>query len=680
MYKAVISICFVLITIFSFSPLLAKDHLPITLKQIVEARSIVDVKVSPDGKYFAYLQLVPRNVLVEEDGKPYLELYVSDPTGNTKRFISGKKRIGSISWGAKSQFIYFIALREQDRYASIYRISVEGGEAEKVVGSHSDISAYTVNSDESGLTYLAMPAESEAEAKLLRKGFNAKVYEESDNKKSAYYVDLLEPNSVHFQLNIKQHIHTVDYHPNKEMLLIRSAPTGSKDDAYTASQYQVVLQNGRVVQRFETEGKLSIAQWSPDGKQVAIIGAENKNDPASGRLYVAEVKSGKLREFIKDYLGHVKDIQWLSNSQLAFLGHIGTQSEIAIINLDSGEITPKFEVGEMVITSIHGDSSGSIMAGIASSDAHPREVVNLSSKRAVRISRSNPWLESIKLPRQETISFKARDGVDIQGVLIYPTNHSEQKKYPLIMIVHGGPERHVSDGWLDKYSYPIKYAAQKGFAIFLPNYRGSTGRGVDFSKLGQADYAGAEFNDLVDAIQYLTESGLVDKKRVGITGSSYGGYASAWGATALSDYFAASVMFVGISDQISKFGTTDVPEEIYNIHARKYPWDDWEWMLERSPIYHSHKAKTPLLILHGENDTRVHPSQSMELYRYIKTRTDTPVRLVLYPNEGHGNKNNAAQLDYALRLMRWMEFYLQGNNDKKEMPPYGMAHLLNFDS
>ena len=192
--------------------------------------------------------------------------------------------------------------------------------------------------------------------------------------------------------------------------------------------------------------------------------------------------------------------------------------------------------------------------------------------------------------------------------------------------------------------------------------------------MGQGDYAGKEFDDLVDAITHLDKQGIINKDRVGITGGSYGGYASAWGATALSEHFAASVMFVGISDQLSKFGTTDIPNEMYNVHARSYPWEKWQWMLERSPIYHTDKAKTPLLIMHGDSDTRVHPSQSMELYRYIKTRTDTPVRLVLYPGEGHGNRKVAAKLDYSIRLMRWMEFYLKGRSKGNKIPNYKIDH------
>lgn len=306
---------------------------------------------------------------------------------------------------------------------------------------------------------------------------------------------------------------------------------------------------------------------------------------------------------------------------------------------------------------------------------------SLTNKKLTRLTKYNQdYLKQVKIPKQESIQYKARDGVEIGGILVYPTNYKKGKRYPLIMSVHGGPEAHVANGWINRYSTPAIYAASKGFVIFFPNYRGSTGRGVDFSKMGQNDYAGAEFNDLVDGKQHLINIGLVDKDRVGITGGSYGGFASAWGATALTEHFAASVMFVGISNHISKFGTTDIPKEMNLVHARSYPWDKWQWYLERSPIYYTADTKTPILIMHGEKDTRVHPSQSMELYRYLKTHGKVPVRLVTYPNEGHGNRKAAAQLDYSIRAMRWMSFYLQGKKkEKMAIPDYDIDYKASLE-
>ncbi|MDQ7048403.1 MAG: prolyl oligopeptidase family serine peptidase [Enterobacterales bacterium] len=256
----------------------------------------------------------------------------------------------------------------------------------------------------------------------------------------------------------------------------------------------------------------------------------------------------------------------------------------------------------------------------------------------------------------------------MQGLLIYPLNYKKNRKYPLILMVHGGPESHVSDGWIDRYSYPVKYAASRGFMVFLPNYRGSSGRGESFAKLAQGKTAGKEFDDLVDGAVSLIDKGLVERNKIAISGVSYGGYAAAWGATALTKYFAASVMLAGYGDQISKFGTTDISKELYQVHLRAHPWDDWQRALRISPIFYTDKAQTPLLILHGEKDPRVHPSQALEMYRYIKTRTDTAVRLVLYPEEAHGFSYNAAQLDAAIRLMRWMEFYLLQDHKRTEKP------------
>ena len=647
---------------------------PITLEQTVMANRVASSEISPDGQHIAYTLSVPRTVYVDTDGPSYGELHVTDKTGNSRKFITGKVNVGAISWSHDSKYIYYLSKRNDDEFSAVYRIAIDGGESEKMVTANSNITAYSLNHDTSKLVYLAKPKADPSEKELTEKGFKANVYEESVKKTEAWLVDLNSEEPKAEKIDIDDNVLSVDFHPTNNNLLVRATPTSLIDDAYTVSQYRVYNSNGKVLQSFKTEGKLGAASWSANGKYVAIIGSENKNDPSDGRLFIADANNGKLNEMAKGYYGHIRDIEWTSEHQVVFLGHVGTQSEVGVVNIDNGSINQKVDFGDVVINAIKTDASGKNIIGVGSSDSHPYEVFDLSTGKPKKLTDSNPWLQDVLMPKQETITYKARDGVELQGVLVYPQDYRKGRKYPLIMMVHGGPEAHISDGWLDSYSYPIKYATNNGFAVFLPNYRGSTGRGVEFSKMGQGDYAGAEFNDLVDAITHLSNQGLVDKKKVGITGGSYGGYASAWAATALSEHFAASVMFVGISNQLSKFGTTDIPVEMYNVHARYYPWEKWQWMLERSPIYHTDKAKTPILIMHGDSDTRVHPSQSMELYRYIKTRTETPVRLVFYPGEPHGNRKASAQLDYSMRLMRWMEFYLKGRNNSDKMPPYEIDH------
>jgi dipeptidyl aminopeptidase/acylaminoacyl peptidase len=131
-------------------------------------------------------------------------------------------------------------------------------------------------------------------------------------------------------------------------------------------------------------------------------------------------------------------------------------------------------------------------------------------------------------------------------------------------------------------------------------------------------------------------------------------------------------MFVGISNKISKVGTTDIADEEFYVHALHRPWEDWQFFLERSPIYYAGQSKTPLLILHGKADPRVNPGQSRELYRHLKLRGQAPVRLVFYPGEGHGNRNAGARYDYNLRSMRWLEHYLLGPGGEK--PPFELDY------
>ena len=432
-----------------------------------------------------------------------------------------------------------------------------------------------------------------------------------------------------------------------------------------------------MVAAIDNPGKLGAVAWSADGSRLAMISAADRNDPKEGRLTVVSAGGGAPRDLLPGYLGHVTDFAWLGGERLLFIGAEGVTTTLNVIGADGG--------GRRVLAAGEGEvwsqlavgGGGQTLALVGESAEHPGEIYRATLPsageagvaglaglarltRLTRLTNSNPRLAEVRLAAQEPVRFKARDGLDLEGVLIHPRDERPGQRYPLILSVHGGPESHQSDGWLTAYSSPGQVAAARGFAVFSLNYRGSTGRGVAFSKLSQGDPAGKEFDDLVDAVDHLVAAGLVDRDRVGITGGSYGGYATAWACTRYSDRFAAGVMFVGISELIAKDGTSDIPNELHDVHALAWPWEDWPLMVERSPVRYAEQARTPLLILGGKDDPRVDPSQSLVLYRFLKVLGRTPVRLVRYPGEEHGNKKAAARLDYMLRMMRWFEHYLTG--------------------
>jgi len=635
----------------------------ITVYDVARIRLVTSVKISPNGRLIAYTLSVPRRPAKDADGPAWSELHVVDTEGSSRPFVTGEVNVSKIDWPPDGKSISFLAKRHQDKNRALYVIRADGGEARRLIEHPTSISSYDWHPDGKQLAFLATEPEEEKLKKLEEKGFKAEIYEENLRNLKVWVAALPIGDDKPEALPLKGSASELHWAPKGERLVVALAPTPLIDDNFMNRRLHIVdPQGGKVLLKINNPGKLGPVRWSPDGGKLAFCSGEDVHDPSPGRLMVASTTTGDFRAIMSDYLPDISNISWRDAETILFWGGEGCYTAQGSVSSTGSNRDASTRVELPIITSVSLASDAETFAIAGSTPQHPSEVFLLGPDNPMprRLTNSNPWLEDRRLAKQQVIRYSARDGESIEGVLIHPLDAKPDHRYPLILMVHGGPESHVSNSWSTRYVYPGQVAAARGFAVVFPNYRGSTGRGVPFAKAHQADYAGKEFNDLVDGVDYLIEIGLVDKDKVGVTGGSYGGFASAWCATYHTERFAASVMFVGISDQISKSGTTDIANEMFLVHARKRPWDDWKFFLKRSPIYYVEQARTPILILHGKEDPRVHPSQSMELYRNLKILGKTPVRLVFYPGEGHGNRKAAARLDYNMRMLRWMEHYLKG--------------------
>jgi dipeptidyl aminopeptidase/acylaminoacyl peptidase len=647
---------------------------------LAELRSVGAALASPDGEHVAYTLLVPRKPVADEDGPAWSELHVLDvASGQSRPFVTGKVNVGAIEWTADGRWIAFLAKRGSDKETALWIIPIDGGEARKAAELASSISGFSLAPDGKRVALLGTEPDPEDLKKEREQGFSQEVYEE-DWKPVRVWIATLFGQEKPAPLAIEGSVRSVEWNPAADELALAVTPTPAVDDEYMRQRIAVV-DVGTGGERWAPagrEGKLGALGWSPDGRLLAFITAADRNDPFAARLAIASAAepggvaayAEAVRE-LRVIAGDVAAFAWGAGNELALLLHEGVATRLLMLSAD-GKLAAGPALGGAIPTSLSRAGSADVAALVASAPEHPSELFLLRAGSLARATTSNPALAGLRLAPQEVVRFRARDGLELEGLLIRPLDGKAGQRYPLILVVHGGPESHYSDGWLTTYSQPGQIAAACGFAVFHPNYRGSTGRGVEFSKLSQGDPAGKEFDDLIDSVDHLIELGLVDKDRVGVTGGSYGGYATAWCSTRYSERFAAGVMMVGISDKLSKVGTTDIPEEEFHVHARKRVWDDWQFFLERSPIYHASDSRTPLLILHGKDDPRVNPGQSRELYRHLKIRGQAPVRLVLYPGEGHGNRKAAARLDYSLRSLQWFEHYLAGPGG--EPPPHDLDY------
>ncbi len=662
---------------------------PRTLDEMDVARTryVVDATLSPDGSRVAWRLADPRIPGKDDDGPVRLPLFVTTlgEEPRTRRWLPPDVRPSSLAWSPDGRWLAYLAKRGDDDHASIWALPADGGESVRLVSFASAIQAFDWSPDGRRIAFVAAEPVPRERKELRKKGFDQEIFEEDWQPRHVYVVDLpedplapgAETGSPRPLEDLPGQPWHVRWSPDGTRLLVDLSPRPLTDDRYMFRRLHVIdAGSGRVLAKIENPGKLGKFGWTPDGSTIVLVSGADIHDPKEGRLMAVPATGGEPRDLLPSLAdtGHVVTFSVATDGTILWLADVGTGSRIGRVRPDGSGMETLLDSTDPVYAGMSADAAGERLALVGESPTHPRELFTFRPGEGdpLRLTHLNPWLSERRLGRQEIVRWKAKDGLEIEGLLIHPVAREEGTRVPLIVVCHGGPESHYRNGWLTRYATPGQVAAGRGYAVLYPNYRGSTGYGVAFSKADQGDGGGKEFEDVLAGIDHVVAIGLADPDRVGITGGSYGGFFTGWAATRWSSRFRAAVMFVGISDQLSKVGTTDIPKEMELVHWLTTPYENLELFLDRSPVLHARDARTPLLILGGKEDRRVDPGQSMELYRALKFWGKTPVRLVRYPGEGHGNRRAASRFDYNLRMMRWFDHFLA--RGERTPPPWDLAY------
>ncbi len=685
MQRRVVSGAGVIIFLILF---LISGHLPaqdvLGPEDLLKLKTCTDAKISPSGNWIAYTILVPRTAN-ESPGRAYSELYVvSAKTGEIKPMVTGKVSVKSPQWSSDSSQLAYLSKGTEEAKTQVWMIPSSGGEAKQITQATTSVLSYHWHPRKNQIIYIATSPKSERENSLSEKGYEFIYYQENLKHRNLYIQDLTtEVEAIQLTNNIT--VWDFEISPDGNFIAATVSEKNLIDHRYMFRKiYLLDLGTKKLKKLTDNRGKLGNYTFSPSGLKLVYAASLTRADHQVSQVYVIDTKGGSAKNLtISDFRGHVTWVGWKDNQTILYQSGEGVWSTLSKVNAAGGErhVILHSKKEGTIFKSLSYDNLCKRFAMIGSSPTTPGEVYFWNPGNEIkRLTQSNPWLENLTFGAQKVVNYKARDGLEIEGILMYPVNYRAGQHYPLVVYIHGGPEHHNYNNWLSPYSRPGQVLAGKGYAVFYPNYRASTGYGVNFGKEGYGDPAGKEFDDIADGIEYLINEDIVDADRVGLAGGSYGGYASAWFATYYTKYVKAVCMFVGVSDLISRRGTTDIVYEELYVHSGKKLEEMWDLSLKRSPIYWAHQSKTAVLIYGGADDTRVHPSQSLELYWRLRMNDHPAVRLVQYPGEKHGNAKQPGQIDVLYRQIQWLDWYVY---DKKPLdgpfPPLDISDCYGLE-
>jgi len=625
-------------------------------------KNIVEPAISPDGKWVAYSISTADSTkdkrnsdiwMVSWDGKETVQLTYTDEGESTPK------------WSPDGKWLSFISARQGEKTAQLWLMNTKGGEAKKITNIKGDLDKYDWSPDGKKIAMSIKDQDFSDTAKT--------------KTRAPYVMD-----RYHFKQdidgyveNIFTHLYIFDINTKKTDTLTKgnyneTAPAWSPDGkqlAFVSNRTENIDKNdntdiwvmdavpgAKMLQLSTWAGEDKSPRWSPDGKRIAYTSStSNLNFTMYGENTISVVPSagGVVRQLAEKLDRPVRDLQWSKDGQsLRFLVEDDRKQYIAKINISSNVIET-IATGDKSFSSIESAEQSDALVTIMSEPYTPKELYAVENNTVRRLTHvQDSVVNAIQFATVEGFTSTSKDGNKVSGILYKPVAVLPGKKLPLILFIHGGPVAQ------DDYGFDLnrQMLAAGGYAVAAVNYRGSSGRGVAYTKAIYADWGNKEVLDILGAADYLVAKGIADEKNMGIGGWSYGGILTNY--TIASDTrFKAAASGAGSSLQFTLYGIDQYVTQ-YETELGT-PWTNAKkWMDLSYPFFKADKIKTPTLFMASEKDFNVPVAGSEQMYQALKS-LGIPTQLVIYPSQFHGITKPSYQADRFARYLQWFGKYLQ---------------------
>lgn len=649
----------------------------LTPELIVDGLVPEDPRVSPNGQWVAFA-VGPVGKAGEH---PTSAIWIApvDASAPARKLTAGAANDRAPRWSPDGRWLYFASDRLERGKAQVHRIALDGGEAEPLTGWAGGIAGFVPLLDGQRIAFMAKDEPTAEDDRREHERDDARVWGERVPYARLRILDLDTRAITTIDAMGDRHVAEVAPRPDGGPLAVFTWSLPDADPGTLDTRIHLVDLDGGTTQLLATLPNVGDdLTWkeTSDGWELWYVAQTPPNSTGAVTLFAVTVPAGGTtpgsqpatpRNLTPDIPACIGGIVAGSGPQPLLTVFHGLDSSFARWDDETQAPVTLFESpGTILGTSI--DRDRSVVALLRSAAAEPADIWTGpvdGSGPLRRVSDTRSELREFPWGTQERLSWKAADGLEIDGLLVLPPGKTRTDgPFPTITLPHGGPYGRYADDFQLRTSPSAQWLAVAGYAVFLPNPRGGMGRGHAFSSLVAGAVGLDDWGDIVTGLDNLVAEGVADTDRLGIGGWSQGGYMTAW-AVGQTDRFKAGVMGAGVSDWGMMVATSDLP----HFEADLGGSTGWEGIGPHqhdaiSPISFAHRVKTPVLILHGEADERVPLSQA-EFYARALREHGVPFEYVVYPREPHGVRERNHQIDLLRRTRAWFDRWLGGGGEAR---------------
>jgi dipeptidyl aminopeptidase/acylaminoacyl peptidase len=639
-----------------------------TPQAMIKYKRLLGTAISPDGKWVAYTVSEPLMDGEKSEYRTHIFLANADDKIDFQ-FTQGDKSCTNPKWSPDGKWLAFLSARGGEKN-QIWLIRPYGGEAEKLTDAKSGVNNFLWSPESKRLAYTMNDSLSKQEEKDNKEKRDAIVVDENF-KFSHLYVIPVDKNGKGERpakrlTKGEFHVGSFDWSPDGKWVAFDHQATPRVNDWPTTMISLVPSDSGAVKPLF-TKTVADNPKFSPDGQWIAFEhDAGDTRWARRSEIYVMSVNGGAPRKLSDTFDNQANLWGWSGDGKEVFYSETERTSPRVFATLVNGGKPRVITTGNGIFSGASFSKDTKMMAAVHQTPEQlPHVVVSPTLKFSpTKITNVNHDFPALAMGRTEVIKWKSKDGKEIEGLVTYPVNYAANRKYPLLLNIHGGPAGVFTENYTAASSvYPLQAFAAAGYVVLRPNPRGSSGYGVEFRRANINDWGFGDYDDDMAGVDLLIAKGIAHPDSLGVMGWSYGGFMTSFIITRTNRFKAASVG-AGVTNLMSFTGTADIPGFLPDyFHGQ--PWDNLAAYQKHSAMFNIKGVSTPTLILHGEKDLRVPLSQGQEFYNALKQQ-GCPVQMVVYPRTPHGPQEPKFILDIGNRLLSWFEQYIRGKNGGKK--------------